>query len=183
MHRAKLSTMKPYLVREAGTADARAIAEVHIRSWRQGYEGIVDAAQLEALSVDERAERWRRILESEEPTSRTFVAEADESPVGFCSASIHNRDPDVGKGVGEIRALYVDPGRWRAGVGGVMLRTAFQWLREQGCDSVTVWVLEQNRRGQAFYDRFGFSANGVERENESTQRAEMRMRAPLGGKD
>jgi hypothetical protein len=41
-------------IRRASQSDARAIAEVHVASWRETYRGIVPDAFLDALSVAER---------------------------------------------------------------------------------------------------------------------------------
>ena len=50
------------LVRAATIEDARAIATIHVETWRAAYAGIVPAAHLAALSIDEREVRWRSIL-------------------------------------------------------------------------------------------------------------------------
>jgi uncharacterized protein (TIGR02118 family) len=49
-------------VGDAAAADARAIATVHVRSWQEGYRGIVDDAVLDGLSVDDRERVWRERL-------------------------------------------------------------------------------------------------------------------------
>src|SRR5687767_3602644 len=41
-------------IRPALPSDARAIADVHVRTWQSTYRGIVPDAYLDALSVDER---------------------------------------------------------------------------------------------------------------------------------
>ena len=42
------------MIRLATLADARAIAELHVASWRAAYVGILPPAYLEGLSVEER---------------------------------------------------------------------------------------------------------------------------------
>jgi len=49
-------------IRHARVEDAEAIAAVHVAAWRESYTGLVPAEMLASLSVDERADRWRRIL-------------------------------------------------------------------------------------------------------------------------
>jgi hypothetical protein len=39
--------------------DARAVAEVHVSSWRAGYQGLVLDGYLARMSVDKREEMWR----------------------------------------------------------------------------------------------------------------------------
>ena len=42
------------VIREATPDDARAIAEVHVASWRWAYRGDLPAEFLDGLSVDDR---------------------------------------------------------------------------------------------------------------------------------
>jgi GNAT superfamily N-acetyltransferase len=46
-------------IRRATAADARAIAGVHVASWRVGYRGLVSQQKLDRLDVDEREQRWK----------------------------------------------------------------------------------------------------------------------------
>ena len=52
-------------IRAATRDDARAIAEVHVASWRAGYRGLVDDDFLAALSVDARLATWETLLVDE----------------------------------------------------------------------------------------------------------------------
>ena len=47
------------MIRPAIPADARPIAEVHVRTWQEAYRGIVPDAVLDALDVDDRERRWK----------------------------------------------------------------------------------------------------------------------------
>ena len=48
-------------VRPATLDDTRGIATVHVRGWQAAYGGILPRKFLDALSVDEREARWRRL--------------------------------------------------------------------------------------------------------------------------
>lgn len=65
----------PYKIRQASPSDARAIARVHVDSWRWTYAGTIPAASLDALSVDERAEAWHAMLETKPRSVRIWVVE------------------------------------------------------------------------------------------------------------
>jgi GNAT superfamily N-acetyltransferase len=135
------------VIRPALPADARAIAEVHVRAWRAAYSGLLPEELLEALSVEERARAWSARIGS--GVGVTLVAVADGAVVGF--ATLVDR---------EIAALYVDPDRWREGSGAALLRAALTAAGEGG---VTVWVLSGNSGALRFYERFGFAPDGGER--------------------
>ena len=62
-------------------------------------------------------------------------------------------------------ALYIEPSRWRAGVGRALLAEALARLRAAEWSEVTLWVLAGNSPARAFYERFGFAADGAEVEH------------------
>jgi GrpB-like predicted nucleotidyltransferase (UPF0157 family)/ribosomal protein S18 acetylase RimI-like enzyme len=168
--------MATVAVRRAVSADASAIAEVHVRSWRAAYRGLLPDALLDALSVAEREVHWQAILGGRSDERLTVVA-GDGALAGFCSAAT-SRDGKVEKG--EIGALYVDPGSWRRGVGTALLTSVLQGLGERGCRDAILWVLPENHGALAFYDRFGFVVeNGVRRVEERSSRPVIRLRLEL----
>jgi ribosomal protein S18 acetylase RimI-like enzyme len=76
-----------------------------------------------------------------------------------------SRDRDA-VGLGEIYALYVDPGRYEAGVGRALMVHARRRLKEQGFGAAVLWVLQGNERAASFYEREGWAADGAVREEE-----------------
>jgi ribosomal protein S18 acetylase RimI-like enzyme len=136
------------LIRRAVPADSRAIAEVHVRAWRAGYAGLLPQELLDGLSTNQRARDWSARLGSG-AAGLTVVAEEDGAVVGFCTL--------FGR---EIAALYVDPDRWRRGIGGALLREA---LAGAGEGEVTLWVMAGNVAALRFYERFGFVRDGAEK--------------------
>lgn len=168
-------------VRIASAEDARAIAAVHVRAWRAAYRGLVPEEILAGLSVERREETWRNLLEQPKQSSYTLVAiGAQEEIEGFCTVAAPSRDDDAGERTAEIAATYVDPARWRSGVGSALLSAALGRLRESGWRAVTLWVLAANDRARPFYSRFGFRPNGAERRQElSGGVPEIRLRAEL----
>jgi GNAT superfamily N-acetyltransferase len=72
------------------------------------------------------------------------------------------RDDDLDADrVGEIRAMYADPSAWSTGVGSALMRASMDHLRGCGQVDVTLWVLEDNLRARAFYERWGFRPDGA----------------------
>jgi ribosomal protein S18 acetylase RimI-like enzyme len=150
------------MIRVATLADARAIAQVHVASWRAGYRGLVPDAYLERLSVDERAAMWETILRDGETT--VLVAGDGERIDGFVAFHAAR---------GEIGALYVDPPRFRAGIGTALLSAAHERLGDK--PAVALWVLDGNHAARAFYERHGYEPDGAPTIHGATGAAQVRM--------
>ncbi len=151
------------LVRRATPQDAAGIARVHVRGWQVGYRGLVPDAVLDALSPTDRAVTWRARLEHPAATDATTSVVVDRDEVlGFASVGAA-RDADATPTTFELWALYVDPGRWRTGVGGALDDAVTDQLRALGAARATLWVLTQNHRARAFYESRGWEAEGATR--------------------
>jgi len=109
-------------VRPGVFEDAAVIARINVASWRAAYRGIVSDDFLARISVGARERAWReRILG--DPTRPVFVAERDDTVIGYCALAAPSRDEDAAPGVAELAAIYVDPDRWRSGAGTSLMRT------------------------------------------------------------
>lgn len=147
-------------VRRAIPSDSRAVARVHVESWRGAYRGQMPDALLDGLDVGKRAVRWQELLAARDDSISTWVALVGKSVVGFCHAG-PSRDEDAGTPpAAEIRAIYVLPEHWRSGAGWALCGAAREDLRERGFTEVTLWVLDSNARARAFYERQGFRLDG-----------------------
>ena len=156
-------------LRAAVPPDARAIAEVHVRSWQTAYRGLMPADTLNGLSVDAREQAWRERLEEVADGRAALVAEPEPERVGgFVSFGPAEdagdeddaRDAEAQEHVGEIYALYVDPAHWGSGVGRALLQAATETLALTGFRSATLWVLETNERARRFYEAAAWSWDG-----------------------
>jgi GNAT superfamily N-acetyltransferase len=139
-------------VRRATVADARDIADVHVRAWQVAYRHAFPAAKLDALTVDEREERWRRSLEEQ----TVFVAEDGGTVVGWASAGA-SRDAD---GEGELYGLYVAPEAWGRGAGRALIGQVEAELARNHPEAI-LWVLEDNPRARRFYEQAGWGLDGA----------------------
>jgi ribosomal protein S18 acetylase RimI-like enzyme len=167
----------PVEIRPATPADAEAIAEVGVRSWREGYRGIVSEAidPERAWNPDRLAER----LEAPKPEARTIVADAGGAVVGFVLLGAC-RDEDAHGDVGEVWALYVDPDYWRAGVGSALVRAALGELRTAGFAEARLWTLGESGRNLSFYEALGFRRDGgMQRRESFGSPLEVRLRLDL----
>ena len=168
-------------VRSATVGDAPAIAAVQVRSWRAGYRGILPEAVLAALSVLEREARWRTILDGDGDGGFTLVAAGRRERVvaGFCSIVLPSRDPDADERTGEVAALYVDPSRWRHGVGRTLLDEALARVPAGRWQRMTLWVLAGNERARRFYAAAGFHPDGATAAHAASGATEVRLRTSL----
>ena len=148
------------LIRPATPRDAPAIAEVHVASWRQAYEGVVAEDYLQAIDVEARSERWRGELEHPAADVQVWVAEEEGRVVGFASLG-PSRDEDADRTTLQIYTLYLEPHAWGQGIARELMRTVLADVPNG--TPVTLWVLSTNERARHFYRRNGFSPDGVER--------------------
>ena len=158
-------------IRAAAGADARAIAEVHVRSWQAAYRGQIPASVLAALSVDARAKWWEQTLGN--PANRVLVAEETGRLVAFVNfGPVRDEDADSDS-VGEVYAIYCLAEFWDRASGRKLMEGAIASRRDLNYAAVKVWVLDTNRRAIAFYRKLGFAADGAEKVE---QREDYRIR-------
>jgi ribosomal protein S18 acetylase RimI-like enzyme len=150
-------------VRPASPEDLPAVARVRAASWREAYAGLVPDDELERMGEPASLETWaaRMAASSASGGSGTLVALVDGRIVGFSAYGDERSDlvPAVG-GRGEIYALYVHPDAWGAGAGHALMTATIAALRARGHDALSLWVLEENARGVAFYRRQGCAPTG-----------------------
>lgn len=154
------SAMAP-LVRPAELDDAPAIAISHVRSWQAGYVEVISDDVLRGLDseLDKRTLRWQTIiLGAQAEGTFVLVGELEGELAGWltCGAC---RQPGENE-VGEVYACYVDPDHWHKGVGSALMTAGLELLAKSGYPRAVLWVLADNARARAFYERHGWLADG-----------------------
>jgi len=140
-------------IRRAGPADAPAIAQVRVDAWRVTYAGMVPAAYLAAMSVDDNAAQWQRILSAGPNTASVFVADDGTNVAGFACGTML---PEQKHGFdAELTAIYLRRDRQRAGLGRRLVGAVAAAQREHGAAGLLTWVFAANRNARAFYERLG----------------------------
>lgn len=139
----------------ARVEDARAIAEVHVASWRATYAGLIPDRVLDSLTVAERTALWQRVLAP--GSGWVIVARDGDRVVGFVSGGAA-RDGDAEARDGEILALYLLPEYHRRGIGRHLFAAACRRLAADGFRSLRLWVLAGNPT-RGFYRRLGGRAD------------------------
>ena len=143
------SPLSSYSVRPATARDAKAIADIHVATWKAAYSALMPEDFLKAMTVEKRLAFWKEAIEYSEP--QTLVAVADNQVMGFVGFD-RSRDPGTRSTVGEIWALYMAPGHMRQGGGVALWDGARDGLKEEGCTQVTAWVLLNNAPGMSFFE-------------------------------
>ncbi len=93
----------------------------------------------------------------------TFVAEdATGRVAGFVMAGPARDDDAVG--LGEVQAIYLDPGARGRGLGRALMDAAIEALVGAGFSTVVLWVLTANIAARRFYERAGFRLDGAARD-------------------
>lgn len=137
-------------IRPAIELDIPGIANVHVASWKTTYRGIVPDAHLDGLSIGRSIARWHdTFAESAANGWFTIVAEDPSGIVGFASAGpIRSDDPGY---AGELGGIYLLKSIQRRGIGRRLVSDVAGRLRQQGRNSLLVWVLRENP-SRGFYE-------------------------------
>ena len=129
-------------IRPATPNDARAIAAVHVASWRTTYRGIVDEAVLSQLSVRQRAQYWRETLERTPPQLMYVAVDEADEIIGFATGG-EEREGDE-EFSAELYAIYLLQETQGQGIGRRLADAIINDLRIIGHKTILVWVLADN---------------------------------------
>lgn len=151
-----MSSIKEISLRRATVADAEAIAQVRIESWRVTYRGMIPDSYLDGMQLEDSVQHWRSILQIlPEKTDQlcVIVAESEGQLIGFASGMLL---PETKLGMqAEVSALYLRPAWQRSGIGRRMLQKVARTVQALGADSLLVWVLSDNLAARKFYAQMG----------------------------
>ncbi|MFG2071457.1 GNAT family N-acetyltransferase [Nonomuraea maritima] len=141
--------MSPIAIRPAAVADAPVLAELnaivhtlHVEARPDVFRSPSDGEQLAAIFADFLAR----------DDSLAFVAEDQDVPVGYVTATVHRR---TGGPMHQSRAfVYVDQiavRHSRGGVGTALVEAVCAAGRQAGCTDVVTEVWEFNERARSFF--------------------------------
>ena len=149
------------LIRPYAQTDASAVALVHVQTWQQAYAGIIDDDILNALEIDAYKKRWQEGYERyrDDPTRGTLVAVTNNEIFGFLSYG-PARDENSAITT-EIYALNILKPYWGIGVGHTLFSEACRKLKAMKARETYLWVLQDNHRAKAAYQRWNGKHTGI----------------------
>jgi GNAT superfamily N-acetyltransferase len=170
-------------VRCAVAGDADAICDAHVAAWRVAYREAFPPSYLGSAAFDaRRREIWRR-LTAAEPIGGSggalFVPVLDGRVVGFGHAGperiaaavsgaavstveVSTAAAGSGAPMGEVYGFYLHPDAWGSGVASLLMDACTDHLGAGGFTDACLWVLRDNGRARAFYEKAGWTATDEE---------------------
>ena len=124
---------------------------VHWQTWREAYDDLLPEEFQETMTLDR-----CRFLSQKYPEN-TLIAMDGKKVVGFIS---YGNFRDEAIQAGEIIALYVLKDYYGKGVSKQLMHAAFVALDQ--FSEIYLWVLKENKRAIAFYQKMGFTFDGQE---------------------
>ena len=125
---------------------------VHWQTWREAYDNLLPAEYQETMTL----ERCRFF--SQKYPENTLIAMDRKKVIGFIS---YGNFRDEAIQAVEIIALYVLKDYYGKGVSEQLMHAAFVALDQ--FSEIYLWVLKENKRAIAFYQKMGFTFDGQEK--------------------
>ena len=124
---------------------------VHWQTWREAYDDLLPADFQETMTLEK-----CRFFSQKYPEN-TLIAMDGKKVVGFIS---YGNFCDEAIQAGEIIALYVLKDYYGKGVSKQLMHAAFVALDQ--FSEIYLWVLKDNKRAIAFYQKMGFTFDDQE---------------------
>ena len=145
-------------IRSLNESDDRlAVSGIYEASWKYAYRDILPREYLERIP----AGQWVSGLDI---SGRTHLVMLDGGRYVGAACCCASRFPEFPRW-GEVVSLYLLPECMGKGYGRPLLEAAVSELAGRGYRDVFLWVLEENRRARAFYERAGFRFSGACRQD------------------
>jgi GNAT superfamily N-acetyltransferase len=145
------------VVRPALPADAARLAQIHVMSWRETYEGLMPTEFLTRMTDDSmrarREQNWAYTLQ--EGLDCSQVAEVGGVLMGFASGgAVRPHTVLPGDYGAELFSLYTLREAQGQGLGRLLVAALARELHGRGFQGLALWVLASNRARQ-FYAHLG----------------------------
>ncbi len=135
-------------LRGARSADADAIARLHIASWRDAYRDVLSPGFLAGQIEDALGTHWDQVLGGRRRPGAVIVAVAGRDLAGFVAAWRDGTNCHIDN-------LHIRPGMRGAGIGRSLLGFAAQRLHDQGARTADLWCFAANPGALRFYRTLG----------------------------
>jgi GNAT superfamily N-acetyltransferase len=162
----------PFSLRRTRLSDTKEIATLHVAIWQEAYAGVMDADYLGALDPVEWAGLWRRRLVSGLYDDSWVATDCGgrRAIVGFVAVGLARDHPPVADH--ELYVLNASAAVRGSGVSGLLIDKVLART------SMSLWVVEENPRAVAFYERRGFVRDGARLWDPRARTHDVRMVRP-----
>ena len=148
-----MNQYQDFQIQEANLKHAQGLANVHIKTWRHSYKGIIDQDYLDSLNLKQREERWTNILQTPNRKSQIYVTlNSKDQVIGFYSIG-ESREKEHNF-THELMAIYILPEYQGRGLGRFMFEDIKQKLHALNAKSLCVVVLKEGP-AVAYYKKMG----------------------------
>ena len=149
-------------IRKARPGDVSEIANVHVNSWRETYNGLLPQDYLAKLNFRKKIDAWQKVISDTEKFA-VFVAEDRVGVIGFATFEAAR---DVSwQGHGEVSSIYLLKRFKGRGLGRALLHVGMKELLRRNFSQAYCWVLEGNPTIQ-FYEHTGATFSGKVKDDE-----------------
>jgi ribosomal protein S18 acetylase RimI-like enzyme len=152
--RARMALDAGFTVRPPVLSDINELARVQVSVWQEAYAGMVSQAYLDSLTLESSRDLWRQLLSdaSPRPASRFVAISPGGALVGIAASGV-SRSALVVQSE-ELYDLAVVAEQRGSGVADLLMRSA---IADRPAE---LWVIEENARARAFYQRHRFRPHG-----------------------
>lgn len=132
--------------------DRLAISRIYEESWKFAYKNIVPQSYLDSIPTG----RWAFCIDIDDMYNIVIIENGEYiGTASFCKSRFSELED-----FGEIVSVYLLPQYIGNGYGRKLIEYAVGELKSLGYRDIFLWVLEENSRARAFYEKVGFRADG-----------------------
>jgi L-amino acid N-acyltransferase YncA len=141
-------------IETAKPRDAAAISVVQVDSWRTAFQSIVPNAYLQEMTPEPCQKMWEQYIADSHPDKHLVVAKDHNAQIIGFSCGGPNRQPDSNY-LCELYTIHLKRSHHRLGIGAKLLSTSACLLKGRNYKSMMLWVFEENRASNRFYEHLG----------------------------
>lgn len=132
--------------------DLSEISGIYEKSWKYAYRGIISQEYLDSIPQG----HWANSVTQEGIYTLVMAERGDIiGTASFCKSRWEKYSD-----YGEIVSIYFLPEYMGMGYGKQLFKRCIEELQKLGFCKMLLWVLEENHRARAFYEKNGFSCAG-----------------------
>ena len=141
------------VIRSATLDDHESIAHLLYRSHTISFASYAADEWVNSRRLDEYRVLWHDILSNSTPADTTIVALLDGAVVGSVHASpVESPEYDA-----QLIGMHVEPHITGSGIGGLLMRSALEFISEQGFERVELGAIAANSDARRFYEAYGWA--------------------------